>query len=250
MKEPIISQKNLNNIRSFLELIYYNHNATKEEVKDFLRNCMQFIFEINSIDVNNFDITFHFPQSKIFTKCEALVRADDKKEDKFDVYFNYEVFKVKNKIDTENYTYPISIAFHEFSHILQYILNRDELDIFDADNIEIHKIIDIISSKNFRSPEKQKAKKNLEKYLNCLESISIYEKEADSISYATSKLLFNTLLKNETNTDLSIFYLDCLNYLQFLRKEEHIIYRKFSKIKKDVVNQLKSSSIIEITIED
>ena len=248
MKDITISKNNLNNIRSFLELIYYNNNATREEVDDFLRNCLQFMFEINGLDVKNYNITFHYPKSKTLTECEAKMVADDNKLEKFDVVFKYDVFKVKNKDDVKGYIYPLYIAFHEFAHILQYILKRDEMDTFDADLIGTQDSIDILSQSQHLTPEIKKVKKNMEKYLFNLDIISPYEKDANKNSFLTCRRLFDTLLVDETDDELADYYLENLNNLSFLRKDEFVFYRKFGKSQREVVERLKASNFVDFSM--
>jgi len=154
--------KNLTNIRNFFELIYKEGNATKEEVYNFLRECLTYVFDQNCLNPEDYEVNFHFLSTgrdrsadKKLSKAQkednslldgfsAYVQASEYDDRKFDVYFPKDMasFKIsspfkcgKNRDYDDalyeyierfaNYFNFVFTTLHEFAHIVQYITTPD-----------------------------------------------------------------------------------------------------------------------------
>ena len=161
--------KNLTNIKNFFELMFTHGNATKEEVYNFLRECLEYVFSQNNLNIDDYDVTFHFVQSDIgqnpdkklkkskkqgnalFDGALAYMQADDIDDKKFDVYFPRECasFKIATPPRRKGMECELTrleyfekfepffefvfIVLHEFSHIIQYIQNPDMMEKTDKE---------------------------------------------------------------------------------------------------------------------
>lgn len=240
--------KNLTNIRNFFELIYTHGNATKEEVYHFLRECLHYVFDQNALNVEDYEINFHFlpsttgkkPNQKL-SKQEmkenmllggfcAYVEADEADDRKFDVYFpndmksfkittpfqcgkkrNYEDAKDEYIERYENYFNFVFTVLHEYSHIIQYITTPDIMA--EADETEInHAKIEYATKKYMpNSKDKRLLLHLLEKYFEASSYTCESEMDADEQATQYYTDILCQIVNAEHDTELVDFLL--ANYM-------------------------------------
>lgn len=124
----ITLNENLQKIKEFLELTFYEKNATQEEVFNFLQESLKYIFKQNKLNFNDYKVNIHFVSDKVLDDAEAKMFPDEKYANKFDVLFNKKSksYKCKDPDDTSKFFSFVYYAFHEFSHIIQFIKSSEE----------------------------------------------------------------------------------------------------------------------------
>jgi len=108
---------NLKNIRKFFSQIYYENNATREEIYNFLQECLKFVFDRNNLNLKDYNITFHILKQLPLKSCDATMIANDKDENKFDVFLKADSLKIKDIKDVNAFLYYIYVCLHEYGHI-------------------------------------------------------------------------------------------------------------------------------------
>lgn len=228
--------KNLNAIKGFFYLIYKEGNASRQEVYNFLRECLRFVFVENNLNLDDFDIQFHFineedkfiktnkqikkeikDNSYFLNGFNAIMQADDKNPKKFDVYFPSkfasfkisEPFKYKQNEDKdiafecfilqfEDYFGFIFTAFHEFGHIIQYITESKQMNEYDKKHSELDGDLKLIKKFMPNSKEKRLIIKTIEQHIDASNYVAPYEEDADSqATYYYSTLLITLLEQSE-----------------------------------------------------
>ena len=236
--------KNLTNLRNFFELIYTTGSATREEVDSFLRETLKFVFNENALNVEDYEVNFHFLPSKSNKKPNqklskqqmkdnmlvggfcAYVQADEADDRKFDVYFPQEMrsFKIttpfqcgKNRDYDEaldeyierfgNYFNFIFTLLHEYSHIIQYITMPDIMA--EADETEINHAKIEYATKKFmpNSKEKRLLLRLLENYFKASSYTCESEMDADEQATQYYTDILCQIINAEQNAELVDFLL-------------------------------------------
>lgn len=255
---------NLDNIRNFLELIYKEKNATKEEVLNFLNECLNYVFDYHKIDINNYSITFHPTKTKYLDDAEAKVEQDEKYLNVFDIYFDdiYLTFKGTKKIKSKskkskeryfqdereymadflNFVYTM---FHEFHHIIQYIKKPKAMKKWEITKISIEKLAASINSFDYNKEDKQKILLALNAHEDALDYVSRNEREANKKAHEYLTQILDYLIFVERDPEFENFLFSFFTYANAIRKDEFYFYRMFNKInaqKLAVLEQYKISA--------
>ncbi len=247
--------QNLTNIRNFFELIFTQGNATKEEVNNFLRECLNYIMAENSLDPNEYTVIFHFVPSKLgrnsnkkLSKSQieenmlmggysAYVEGDEKDDKKFDVYFPKELasFKITSPFHCgKNRDYDqaldeyiesfgkyfdfIFTAMHEFSHIMQYILTPDIMASTDETAINHMKVEYALRKYMPNSKDKRLFLRILEKYFEAASYTSACEADADEQATQYYIDLLCQLTNAEKCAQLKDFFLANYQFVEFAHR--------------------------------
>lgn len=234
---------NLKNIRDFFNLIYYQNNATQEEIHNFLHECLKYTFEENGFDMTEFDLTIHNKVKNTLIKCDAQMIADDNNPNKFDFYFKDKFFKVAKQEDVDSFMYPLYVFFHEIGHMFQYILTAEEMLIYDEEKFETELAVIDLDLKKHKTRKERLLKKALDKFANAQRIICPPEKDANKQSYLYLKDLILTLINYEQDPDLAEYFITLYQDLQYMRKQEFDWYRKYSKFNRDAAEVLKQHSL-------
>ena len=94
----------ISKIQDFFDLILTERNASREEIDNFLHECLNFVFAINKIDISKYDINFHTLKQAQLKDFGAKMSQHQKYNNKFDVYFNDNslVLKILNQNSISN----------------------------------------------------------------------------------------------------------------------------------------------------
>lgn len=239
--------KNLTNIRNFFELIFTQGNATKEEVYNFLQECLHYVFDQNCLKVEDYDVSLHFlpancgkkPNQKL-SKAQlkenilmdgfhAYVEACEYDDKKFDVYFpkNMSSFKITSPFQCgknrdykdaqneyierfEEYFYFIFTVLHEYSHIIQYVTAPDI--VAEADETAINHAKMEYAVRNFmpNSKDKRLLLRLMEKYFVASSYTCSCEMDADEQATQYYTDILCEIYNAEKNKELALFLL--VNY--------------------------------------
>lgn len=230
-------------IRDFFKSIITYNNATKEETHNFLHNCIKYVFEENGLDIKDFDITIHKDLKASEIDCDGQMTADDNNPKKFDFCFKHNFFKIRNAADVDRLMYPIYVFFHEIGHMMQDILKPDEIEVFDEEKLVSEKALIEMKLEKHKDKEKRLLIKALAKFNNAQCYIGPMEKDADRQSYLYLHKLLLTLLAFEQDEDMIEYLIILFNDLQYTRKQEFIIYRKYSKLNREALEVLKENKL-------
>ena len=230
---------NLKNIRNFFELIYYNNNASREEVYNFLCECLKFVFQKNNLNLKDFEINLHILKKLPKKSSDASMVANDKDEKKFDVYLSSSALKIKNDHDVMAFLYYIYVFLHEFGHIIQYIKHPDDMGIFDDEYIAYEETYNDLILVKHKNKEFRRMSNGFAKFFDSIDSISPVEKNANKQAYTYYRDILDQLIMHEKDENLAEFYASAYTNLQYIRKDDHIFYRKYNKIQKDALATLK-----------
>jgi len=266
---------NIYNIVKFFDLIMVEQNASREEVTNFLQDCLKFVFDYHNLDINDFNITFHNIKMDKYADYSAFMEAKRTRKNslQFDVYFNYDemVFKVQQENDhikkshlpkglaknslEEHYSQvnylkkPLQTLFslmftamHEFGHIIQYVEHYRHMKKAIIREIEVANKF----NKNLLKAKTEKQNlliKQFERHQTALESISNIERNADYQAYKYCQILFRTMYYHEENETIKNFYLMAIHYFNKIRKNRYHLYRISDKDNKQAISILNKNGI-------
>lgn len=232
----------LTNIRNFLDTVIYERHASSEEVFNCLTECLKQVFALNCIDIKKYVINLHSVK-KMEEDNDAFMTYDHK-TNIFDVYFQKKYMVLKNS-STENMEGLLSLiynALHEYAHIMQYIKYPELMADYDNEKNTVYenmvKIVNNSSPKNARVLIREYMK-----HADAKRIISSVEKDANNQAYKYFKLILNCLLKDEFDPNLRQFYLDIINYINNIRKDEFYNYRIQNKLNKQALSILEGYNI-------
>ncbi len=254
----------ITNIRKFFYLILIHKNASREEVDNFLHDCLKFVFDYHDININNYKIQIHGVKFDNDYQCTAEVIQEYSHPNCFDVYLNYDelVFKVHRKTDhnkksstkkdKSNGLYPkenilkepiqtlFSLMFtsmHEFGHIVQYITHPKYMKNFKIREHEtLINLTKTIRTQNFKT--QKLIVKQYNKHEMALESISNIERNADYQAHKYCQILFKTMCAHEENPVIKKFFLYAIQCFNKIRQNRYELYRKSDKASKQALKCL------------
>ena len=256
----------ISNIYKFLKLVYYDKNASREEFRNFLNYCLQFVFTVNELDISNYNIVIH--DAKPISPKKQLTRLnvynsniketeippyeicfmwqDEKNLNNFHVCFNRNetVFKFNDFYDYEDLTIFIYFAFHEFAHIIQYITCADSMEYYNYCREAAHTNIPKHAEK-LNKKTKSIIIREFKKYVDSQATACKVERDANAQAYYYFSYILKDLINQETDLDFKDF-LNCqLLFLNRLRKEDYASYRKANKERKEAISKLTSYGVDE-----
>ena len=180
----------ISNIQNFFDLILSERNASREEVYNFLQDCLKFVFAANKIDITKYEIQFHTIKLDKNDVFGAYMKQDMKKSNKFDIYFNQDDLVIKS-LTIESIEHLLTLMFmalHEFGHIIQFIKHQDTMDCYDKEHQVVYKnMCDFVKYQDRKSQSlitKQYLKHEEAKLL-----ISVIERDASFQAYQYSKII-------------------------------------------------------------
>ncbi|MBO5955113.1 MAG: hypothetical protein J6Q13_04040 [Clostridia bacterium] len=266
-------QTNLTNIRNFLQLIYWEENASQEEVYNFLQECVTYVFNQYGIDRNKFDIGIHFVDKSVLGDSTARMIRDEKYENKFYILLNktHKSFKVTNKNfnskyymnmikkeesfttpgdeDVSNFYFFIIGTMHEIGHIIQYIRNKNAMYLSDKSMEDFEESMQLIKYLMPNSKQKRAILKNLEIHADALEFMSPIEKDADKKAYIYFVSILQDLINIEENEEMLEHYYNLYDFIQSIRKDYFISYRKHNIRNRTAIISLNDLNFTEVLEE-
>lgn len=236
----------ISNIQNFFDLILCERNASSEELYNFLQDCLKFVFAVNKIDINQYEIQFHTIKIADDDIFGAKMSQDMKKNNKFDVFFSQDDLVLKN-LTTESIEHILTLMFmalHEFGHIIQFIKFQNIMDDYDKEHQIVYKNIgDIVKYQDRKSQNlitRQYLKHEEAKLL-----ISVIERDASYQAYQYSKIIFNTLLEYEDDPIMQAFLKTGIKFNNKMRQDLYKKYRKADKENKEALRILNDYGIKE-----
>ena len=266
-------QTNLTNIRNFLHLIYWEENASQEEVFNFLQECVTYVFNQYGIDRNKFNIGIHFVSIHVLQDAEAKMVKDEKHENKFYILLNKKnkSFKCSNKNYDSKYHqikdkkgeiystptdeeisnfYTFIISFlHEVGHVIQYIRNPKVMCESDENTKDFEDSFEIIDKIMPKCKEKRAIIKNLNNHRDALYYMSQIERDADKKAYIYFVSILQNLIRNEQDEDFLEHLCSLYNFTNHIRKDFFTSYRKHNIRNRTAINCLNDLNFTEV-LED
>lgn len=221
-------QANINKLLNFFYGAHKNGEVCPTEVENFLQEFLKYIFDLNKLDLSQYDITIskenltetHTKRAHEFKKecnkenrqrekrkilnkrgfnayCandyyEAIMRPYPTIANKYDIYINENICRAQNEDEFDSIIYFISIFGHEAHHIIQYIRHVKEMDRYD----ELLAINDI-NLKNascyYEPRDARKVKRLIHQHISAMYSNCKSELYADKKGYDYLDILFNEL---------------------------------------------------------
>lgn len=263
MKEKLT---NTQKIENFFESIYLHDSATKEDIQNFLRNCLKFVFDLEKVNLEDYEINFRPIKENLLNNAEACVVKDDKYLNKFSIYFlekytSFKGYSVKQKKSSENihsnndkefvsrmdymadYLNFIYTMFHEFHHVMQYIKKPKHMKKFDNTKRAIEELLVSINDFDLSKKDKDKASRALQSHENAMDFVSHIEREADKKAHFYFTSLLDLLIFCEQNETMLCFYDSVYRYVNAIRKDEFFFYRKYNKKNAQSLKVLKKYDI-------
>ena len=234
----------ISNIQNFFDLILCERNASREEVYNFLQDCLKFVFAINKIDISKYEIQFHTIKISDDDVFGAKMSQDMKKPNKFDVFFSQDdiVLKCLTKESIEQLFTLMFMALHEFGHIIQFIKYQDVMDAYDKEHEIVFKnMCDFVKYQDRKSQNlitRQYLKHEEAKLL-----ISSIERDASYQAYQYSKIIFNTLLTYEDDKIMQAFLQSGIKFSNKMRQDLYKKYRIADKENNEALRILNSFGI-------
>lgn len=231
--------QNLKNIRKFFYQLFNEENATREEVYNFLQECLKFVFEKNNLNINDFNVNLHIVKQLPISSCDATMIANDKDETKFDVFLKSNSLKIKNYLDVQHFLYYIYVFLHECGHIIQYVCHSKDMAIYDNEYLIYQDTLVDMEETEHKSKDLRRATREMSKFFDALDAASPVEKNANKQAYLNYKLMLDELIVREQDDEFADFLASAYSGLQCTKKDDYAFYRKYNKRKKDAINALK-----------
>ena len=178
---------------------------------------------------------------------------------KYEVFFNYKdtVYKnntepfLKNKdanygkdTDFDNFIMFLYFAFHEFSHIIQYIKYPEEAEIYNDSRVSsYYNITELAETGDSKS--KRAMLCALKKHMDAKAIFSWFEKDANAQAYNYFLTLLNSFIEDTNDFSFKCYLKDMLILLKKIRKSEFKYYRYANKINKEAVSTLSQYGVTE-----
>lgn len=226
------TQTNFEKLRRFLINAFTNAEVSRTEVENFLQDYLNYIFEINHLDINKYQITIskvaidekhskreskykrvanqeqrNTIKNKVLLKpsfkansgnhyFEAVMLPHPTVENKYDIVINKNLCCAHNDNEIINLTYLFSVFGHEVHHIVQYIKRPKEMDRYDYLQ-ELHDIYLKNANSILENPrEVRKLKRAINQHLSLLYSNCNAELYADKKGYDYFDILLNEILSS------------------------------------------------------
>ena len=235
----------ISNIRNFFDLIIFDHNASREEMYNFLQDCLKFVFEYHYLDVKDFNVDLHSIKMQKDSCYFAYMQQKPTQINGFDVYLNHDhlVFKDYTKENLQILFSLMFTAMHEFGHIVQYIEHSRRMIKAEIREYDVTKNL----NKKANNIDNRK-KQNLviaqcNKHLDAMQAISNIERNADYQAYKYCQILFRTMYNHEENEIIKNFYLMAIHYFNKIRKNRYKLYRISDKANKQAIKILNKNGI-------
>lgn len=230
----------LTDIRRFYYLILYKHNASYEEVYNYLQSCLKFVFDVNNLNIKDYNVVLHSVKKMLNPKQGAYMYKD-KKPNEYHVHFYKDSMVIKGFNDmTVSKLLEFTLnAMHEFGHIIQYIINPTYMSSLDYHNTEVYNNVNE-HLESFENKQANLVVKQFLKHQNAMFITSKIEKDANIQSYDYFKSLISALMDAETDENLICFYEIIINYINRNKKYKHVDYRVCNKENKEALNKLKA----------
>lgn len=267
-------------IYNYLHTMCIEKELSREEVKNLLQACVKFVFDVNQLDISKYNIIIHDAKpvnsKKKITRLNAgeaktngiqiqpyevcFIVQDEKDLNKYEVFFNVKDTVYKNTTepfptddkyaeitpdtDFEDFTILLYYAFHEFAHIMQYIRNPEEIEIYNDSKVSCYyntlEFADTLDKKS-----KTLVKKALKKHMDAKAINSWYEKNANAQSFDYLSILINSFIEETDDFTFKCYLSDMMLILKKMRKQEFKFYRYANKLNKEAVATLSKYGITE-----
>ena len=267
-------------IYNYLYTMCMEKELSREEVKNLLQSSLEFVFQVNQLDISNYKIIIHDAKpvnsKKKITRLNAgesktssvqiqpyeacFMVQDEKDLNKYEIFFNIkdtvyknttEAFPINDEFknvepdtDFDNFTIFLYYAFHEFAHIVQYIRNPEEIEIYNDSKVSSYyntlEYADTLDKKS-----REAVRKALKKHMDAKAINSWFEKNANAQAYDYLSILLNAFIETADDFTFKCYLQDMLLILRKMRKQEFKFYRYANKINKEAVTTLGNYGITE-----
>lgn len=237
------SEKTIKKLTNFFKNLFKNEEASSGEVEVFLSDYLDYIFQLNGLDLSKYDITISkvrideiYPgrEATYKTKCnsedrqkerrkilnrkpyvsdgsddyfEALMVPSKTVENKFTIYINEDSCRMKSDDDLEWLISLFQIFGHEVHHVIQFIKFKKDVDLDDnyLANKEAYKAV------AHNMLERDKANmliRLINRHLDMYNYLSTLETKADQKGYDYLDILFNDIIARipQPTTNERAFY--------------------------------------------
>lgn len=226
-------KNSLTELTRFFYRMSENNEVGRTEVEIFLQEYLKYIFRINKVDLNAYDISLRFVEvDEIFpkrsnfsykSKCNKNERQFEKKkilykskyspycfnayfaakmiphptnENKYTIEVNRNHMHAKNEHEFSDVLFLISVFGHEVHHIIQYIKHKKEMSRYD----ELQELNDFNQKTTHQKSDtprnSRKLKRLINQHLIALEYTCNPEKQADKHGYIYLDRLLNEMKEN------------------------------------------------------
>lgn len=225
-------KENFKELRRFFINAFVNAEISLTEIENFFQNYLEYIFNLNNLNLDNFDIQISKVQfderhpkrekkykswanqeirslikRRILSKpcfkpnCadfyfDAMMQAHDTLPNKFNIWINKNSCHARNDEEIQDLIFLFNSFAHEVHHIIQYITRPKEMDRYDylssLHNVYIEHAEEIASNKR----EAKKLKRTINQHLQILFSNCKPEQFADKKAFDYLDILFNEILNS------------------------------------------------------
>jgi len=262
---------NVSKLLSFFELIYKEKNASQEEVYNFSLECLDYVFQLQKIDLKKYKINVRFKQLSSEedgrSYCEQSAKDKNSFEvvlDKNDLTFKlsplnkkiyYDEGKSKNVNKDEfhnpeleyhksltNFCYFLNTLLHEYAHVVQYIKTPNLIAKSDMDRHitgeSITKHLKSIQDKN----ERKLLTKQFHTHYYEKDFIRLIEKDANRQAFAYTNVMLRQLINEAKDNNFKWFLYNLLKVSKQIRQEDFMNYRvsnRHNKFALQILNEHK-----------
>ena len=276
MNIQVFANKNINTdkLLNFFKLLHKEHEASTEEVFNFSRDCLEYVFKLQNIDISKYTINLHFVRLETESDGRSYMIQDEKDENKFEIYaditdlkfqpkplsqmvyydeaksrnynkdhFNDDKLKYTNALT--KFSYFLNTILHEYAHVIQYIkapnlITKSDMDKYlTAKNMQ--KYLTTITDKDkSRTVEKQFNTHYFEK-----DFTRLVEKDANRQATLYTITMLKHLINSTDDFKLKIFLYNLYKVSKQIKKEDYLAYRISNKKNKQAIKILNENDVPE-----
>lgn len=242
------NQSNIKILFHFFKSFFDNNEVSPTEVENFLQAYLTYIFDINSLNLLNYDINInkvnltetHSKRSHEFKKecnketrnreknktltkrgyhayCdndyyEAMMRPSQTIKNKYDILINQNICRARNEEEFDNIIYFIQIFGHEVHHIIQEIRHVQETERYDylllLNDANLQQ-----SSELYNPNDARKIKRLIHQHISSMYATCKPELYADKKGFDYLDILFNDIFKYIESDKKEVNNIDLKNFL-------------------------------------
>lgn len=223
------SEKTIKKLTNFFKNLYKNEEASSGEVEVFLNDYLDYIFQLNGLDLSKYDITISkvrideiYPgrEATHKTKCnsedrqkerrkvfdrkpyvsdgsddyfEALMVPSKTVENKYTIYVNENLCRMKSDDDLEFLINLFLVFGHEVHHIIQYIRYKKDI-VLDDDYLRNKEAYKAVATNLMDKTKARQLIRLINRHIDMYNYLSKIETKADQKGYDYLDILFNDII--------------------------------------------------------